>query len=141
MQDLFKSCIFYEKKKKMKKWFIKKMNFVIAAMLALLIVFSSCNDDEYYYVPYYSYVLPNALVTVKSDTDQAVFLQLDDNTTLKPVNMPTSPFGNKEVRALMNAYLVDADPGKYSQAVYVNWIDSILTKPIAKDLGENNDNV
>lgn len=141
MQDLFKSCIFYEKKKKMKKWFIKKMNFVIAAMLALLIVFSSCNDDEYYYVPYYSYVLPNALVTVKSDTDQAVFLQLDDNTTLKPVNMPTSPFGNKEVRALMNAYSVDADPGKYSQAVYVNWIDSILTKPIAKDLGENNDNV
>ena len=125
----------------MKKWFIKKMNFVIAAMLALLIVFSSCNDDEYYYVPYYSYVLPNALVTVKSDTDQAVFLQLDDNTTLKPVNMPTSPFGNKEVRALMNAYSVDADPGKYSQAVYVNWIDSILTKPIAPDLGEENDKV
>ena len=29
----------------------------------------------------------------------------------------------------------------YTQAVHINWIDSILTKPIAPDLGEENDTV
>ena len=31
-----------------------------------------------------------------------VFLQLDDKTTLLPTNMTKSPYGEKEVRALVN---------------------------------------
>ena len=48
-------------------------------------------------------------------------------------------FGEKEVRALVNYDEVDEVSGRYSKAVHINWIDSILTKPIAPDLGEEND--
>ena len=99
----------------------------------------SCLDDDdnnYYHTRY-----PNALVTVKSSIDKAFFLQLDDSTTLLPVNMSASPYGDKEVRALVNYEEVDQSSGIYSKAVQINWIDSILTKSIAPDLGEENDKI
>jgi hypothetical protein len=82
---------------------------------------------------------PNALVTVKHTVDKTVFLQLDDKTTLLPVNLTTSPFGEKEVRALVNYKEVDKPSSGYDQAVHVNWIDSIRTKPMAPNLGAEND--
>ena len=87
----------------------------------------------------YSLFYPNALVTVKPDADNSSFcLQLDDKTVLKPVNMTKSPFGTKEVRALTN-FRKAKDSEKLSnvteEQVYVNWLDSILTKPTAADLG------
>lgn len=82
---------------------------------------------------------PNALVTVKHASDETVFLQLDDNTTLLPVNMETSPYGTKEMRALLNFEEVDEPSREYDKAVHVNWIDSIRTKPMAPNLGEDND--
>jgi len=84
-------------------------------------------------------VYPNALVTVKHASDETVFLQLDDNTTLLPVNMETSPYGTKEMRALLNFEEVDEPSREYDKAVHVNWIDSIRTKPMAPNLGEDND--
>ena len=99
----------------------------------------SCLDDDdnnAYYLRY-----PNALVTVKGAADDAFFLQLDDKTTLLPTNVSTSPFGDKEVRALVNYSEVNEPSGDYTKAVHINWIDSILTKPIAPDLGEENDEV
>lgn len=45
----------------------------------------------------------------------------------------------KRVRALVNYDEVDEVSGRYSKTVHINWIDSILTKPIAPDLGEEND--
>ena len=99
----------------------------------------SCLDDDdnnAYYLRY-----PNALVTVKGAADDAFFLQLDDKTTLLPTNVKTSPFGDKEVRALVNYSEVNEPSGDYTKAVHINWIDSILTKPIAPDLGEENDEV
>ena len=71
--------------------------------------------------------------------DGSFFLQLDDSTTLLPINVASSPFGEKEVRALVNYDEVDEVSGRYSKTVHINWIDSILTKPIAPDLGEEND--
>ncbi|WP_432711488.1 NigD-like protein [Phocaeicola coprocola] len=109
----------------------------MAAALTSIMGLSSCLDDDdenYYYINY-----PNALVTVKSDADDSFFLQLDDSTTLLPVNLASSPFGDKEVRALANIEEVDEPSGAYTKAVHINWIDSILTKPIATDLGEEND--
>ena len=99
----------------------------------------SCLDDDdnnAYYLRY-----PNALVTVKGAADDAFFLQLDDKTTLLPTNVKTSPFGDKEVRALVNYSEVNEPSGDYTKAVHINWIDSILTKPIAPDLDEENDAV
>lgn len=111
----------------------------VATVVATSIGFQSCLDDDdnnAYYLRY-----PNALVTVKEAADGAFFLQLDDKTTLLPTNVKTSPFGDKEVRALMNYSEVDEASGEYTKAVHINWIDSILTKPIAPDLGEENDEI
>lgn len=112
-------------------------------LMALLLLagtagMQSCldDDDNDYYIR-----VPNALVTVKTDTDKTFFLQLDEKTTLLPMNMAASPFGEKEVRALVNYEELNEESGKYSKAVQINWIDSILTKPIAPDLGEENDEV
>lgn len=82
---------------------------------------------------------PNAIVTVKPLSDRSFYMQLDEKTTLWPVNKPVSPFGDKEVRALVSFSFVDEDPHGYSRAVNVLLMDSILTKPIEPDLGERND--
>ena len=122
-----------------------KINFVFnkallfAGAIVCTIGLQSCLDDDdnnAYYLRY-----PNALVTVKGAADDAFFLQLDDKTTLLPTNVKTSPFGDKEVRALVNYSEVNEPSGDYTKAVHINWIDSILTKPIAPDLGEENDEV
>ena len=116
-----------------KKWVVLLM----AAVASL--GFQSCldGDDDKYAV-----LVPNALVTVKNASDNSCYLQLDERTTLLPVNMKSSPFGGKEVRALVNYSNVDEPSGAYSQTVYVNWIDSLLTKPMAPNLGEaENDEV
>lgn len=116
-----------------KKWVVLLM----AAVASL--GFQSCLDDD---DDKYAVLVPNALVTVKNASDNSCYLQLDERTTLLPVNMKSSPFGGKEVRALVNYSNVDEPSGAYSQTVYVNWIDSLLTKPMAPNLGEaENDEV
>ena len=88
----------------------------------------------------YPYLSPNALVTVKGGTDSC-FLQLDDETTLWPVNLSSSPFGEKEVRALVHFTDVDEDRHSRARAVYVNWMDSILTKKTVPDSALVNDSL
>jgi len=99
----------------------------------------SCDDDDDngYWVS-----LPNALVTVKQipGTD-GFYMQLDEKTTLLPVNMKKSPFDNKEVRALVNFREVDESPGNYDRAVHINWIDSIRTKKMVPDMGNDNTDI
>ena len=123
----------------MKKFFSFNKLFASVVVLASATIFHSCLDDDDN--DYYRYSAPNALVTVKPLVDNSFFMQLDDSTTLLPVNMKSSPYGEKEVRALVNIEPRDASSGEYDRAVHINWIDSILTKPIAGDLGDKNDEV
>ena len=95
-----------------------------------ILILPSCVDDDDDVNRYY----PNALVTVKEAADETVFFQLDDNTTLLPVNVTSHPYDSKEVRALVNYDEVDDPSQVYDQAVRVNWIDSIRTKPMAPNL-------
>lgn len=104
--------------------------------LCLLLLFQSCSKDDSE-----NSFWPNALVTVKMVDDNSVYLQLDDKTTLLPVNLTATPFNSKEVRALVNYKEVDKPSGVYNKAVHVNWIDTIRTKPMVPDLGEKNDAV
>ena len=86
------------------------------ALVASVAIFSlqSCNNDDDYD---YSLMFPNALVTVKTDANDTFYLQLDDETTLLPVNITKSPFGEKEVRALVN-FEETTDPTEgFSKAV------------------------
>lgn len=113
---------------------------LMLGVLASTMMFQSClkDDDNYHY----SDLLPNALVSVKPvDGGDTYFLQLDDTTTLLPVNVTSSPYGTKEVRALVNFEEVNEPSGEYTKAVHINWMDSILTKTIAPDLGLQNDSV
>lgn len=122
----------------MKIYSVFSKSFAVALAVAGTLGLQSCLDDD---DNNYELRFPNALVTVKNAADDTFFLQLDEKTTLLPTNLTTSPFGEKEVRALVNYKEVDKPSGDYDKSVFVNWIDSILTKPIAPDLGEENDKV
>lgn len=109
----------------------------IALLLGSATMMQSCldNDDDDRYV--IDPLSPNALVTVCPAEDGSFAMILDDKTTLFPSNMTKSPFGDKEVRALVNYTPVDAFYG--AAGVHVNRIDSIRTKLPVADLGEGND--
>jgi hypothetical protein len=112
---------------------LKSAYFLIAAALVSL---TSCLDQDDYYL--WGDIYPNAIVTVKTADDGRMFLQLDEETTLLPDNMTASPFGDKEVRALTNFKSLAGEKEGYDEIVYVNWIDSILTKnPVPFVAGEN----
>ena len=117
---------------------ITNLLFTTGILLGMLILPSCLDDDDDDDV---NLLYPNALVTVKEAADETVFFQLDDNTTLLPVNITSHPFDSKEVRALVNYDGTDDPSQEYDQAVKVNWIDSIRTKSMAPNLGAENDEV
>lgn len=84
---------------------------------------------------------PTALVTVRPQTDGTFFMQLNDSIRLQPSNMSTSPFGNKEVRALVNYTLANDNAVVNNQSVHINWIDSIRTKMPVPTMGSQNDSI
>ncbi|MBQ0057965.1 MAG: NigD-like N-terminal domain-containing protein [Bacteroidales bacterium] len=101
---------------------------ILLAMASAM--FTSCDlDDDDDKVS----VRPTALVTVKP-TAESFILQLDDSTRLLPANMTKSPFGDKEVRALVNYSLENKKSAL--QSVRINWIDSIRTKMAVPSLGD-----
>ena len=114
----------------MNKKLTTKLSVILLAMATSM--FSSCdlddNDNEVSF-------RPTALVTVKPTAD-SFFLQLDDSTRLQPANMTKSPFGDKEVRALVN-YKIE-EKKSAMQSVHINWIDSIRTKMTVPSLGDKN---
>ena len=113
-----------------------KHNKFIATLLLLastMPILQSClNDDDN---NNYSMQYPSAIVTVKNEVGK-LMLQLDDSTKLYPSNITKLPYGDKEVRALVNYNKVNSND---VNSVYVNWIDSIRTKNMAADLGTSND--
>lgn len=116
---------------------LKKVVLLSAVIVTAMGLHSCLDDDD----DSYSKLLPNALVTTKTASDNTFFLQLDDSTTLLPINMNKSPYGDKEVRALVNYDEVKDPSGEYTKSIRVNWIDSILTKSMAQDMGEKNDSI
>ena len=118
---------------------MKKNFYLIAAFALLAAGLSSCqlDKDPVDYSKFYA----NALVTVKHNADNVFYLQLDDNTTVKPDNMEKSPFGDKQVRALANLTIKDdvKPEGDFDKTVTINWIDSVRTKDIVPSLGDLDD--
>lgn len=104
---------------------IKKFMIAALAAASILSIQSCVKDTDGYYIYY-----PNAIVTVKQVPGEtgACYLQLDDSTTLIAENMRTSPFGDREVRAIANIQQTNGQAEGYDMVVRVNAIDSILTK-------------
>lgn len=71
-----------------------------------------------------------AVVTVRPNADGSFVMQLNNNTVLQPTNMSRSPYGQKEVRALVDYTLTAASDSRATAIfnVNVNGIDSIRTK-------------
>lgn len=105
---------------------IRKLLLGSIAVMVSAFALTSCDSDDtyYYYVPYQA----NAIVTVKTAENGDWYMQLDDSTTLYATNIHQAPY-NKEVRALVSCYETGGDANGYSKAVFVNQIDSFLTKP------------
>ena len=116
---------------------MKTKLWMMSALLALVAAaaLQSCNDDD----DNRNLAYPNALVTLKTNASGTFFLQLDDSTTVIPTNMKASPYGKKEVRALANINMDAKEPKDHVKSGYVNWLDSILTKNMAPNLGDKND--
>lgn len=117
---------------------MKKINVLMLGiwLSVMAIALQSCDNNDDVHVN----IQPTAVVTVKPNGDNSSFyMQVTDSTTLLPVNMKTSPFGNKEVRALVNFTPAGKASDHQGQTVTVNWIDSILTKQTARNFAEKND--
>ncbi len=114
----------------------------IASAAGVMFAVGSCSVDKEQVD--YSKFYANALVTVKTISDGGFYLQLDDNTTARAVNITKSPFGEKQVRALCNITEVepslevngDIDNSVINKWVKINWIDSIRTKGIVPSQGD-----
>ncbi len=105
--------------------------FAVLGIIASMGLTQSCSSDSDS-----GKIYTNALVTVKPNADNSFYLQLDDKTTLFPVNMKTSPYGKKEVRALTCYSVLSGYTGNYTHGVEVLWLDSILTKSLAPNISE-----
>ncbi len=94
----------------------------VAVVAALAVSLSSCSmsDDSY------DYPNPNALVTIKTAESGETYFQVNEKTTLSPVNW-TNPY-KREVRALLRYSEERGDGGLFSKKVKVAWIDSVRTK-------------
>ncbi len=105
---------------------MKKLNLLIGSLiLAIAPIIQSCDNDGDNTL----YLLqPTALVTVCPQPDESVIFQLTDDEQIIPLNMKKSPFGSKEVRALVNYSPAESDDATSVKGVNVNWIDSIRTK-------------
>lgn len=108
---------------------MKRMKFSLLAALAIVATatLSSCNVNDNEYND--GALNPDALVTIKPVDANSFYMQLDEHTTLKPVNLKGSPYGDEEVRALVSFAVVNENPAPYDKAVRVTWMDDILTKP------------
>ena len=65
-------------------------------------------------------------------------MQLDNNTTLVASNLTSSPYGDKEVRAIIN-YTDEGENRGDIRSVRINWMDSIRTKWPVPYIEEQND--
>lgn len=105
-------------------------------LAALALTLSSCDSGtEYHYSDNVT-----ALVTVRPTQGGSFLMQLDNTTTLAPANMSASPFGDKEVRAIVNYSLVESVRSD-ARMVNVNWMDSIRTKLPVPYIRERNDSL
>ena len=119
---------------------MKKKIFGLLLLLTGIFCLQSCDDDDNDHYFWDGPVTANALVTVKP-MDTGVYLQLDDSTMLYPTNLQKASY-NKEMRALVSLSRPNKADILYAdglQSVYVNWIDTIRTKSMAKDMQGKNE--
>lgn len=109
-----------------------KISIMALGLTASLLSLASCSLDD----DKDDNIRPTALVTVYPNATDGFTMQLDDATMLVPTNMKASPFGDKQVRALVNYNDEEQTKGSIRN-VHVNWIDSIRTKMPVPTTGDD----
>lgn len=118
----------------MKRVYSRFMTLGVGMLLSLFLPSCLDTDDEI------DFRSPTALVTVCPEPDGSFTMQLDDKTRLIPTNIKSSPFGTKEVRALVNYTETESrSVDKDIRSVRINWLDSIRTKLPVVSVGEDDD--
>lgn len=111
---------------------MKKVNKIILFLtLVMAVSLSSCSNDD---GGEYICVMPACnMVTLKTNPSTGVFyMQLNDSVKFLPTNYSASPYGNKELRALI--YYTHEDGLQKRDDYYrihVDHIDTILTKQMS----------
>ncbi len=105
------------------------------ALLCTLFLISCLGDNE---SARNTRAIP-AIVTIKPVDAHACYLQLDDSTTLWPLNYTSAV--SKEQRALIYFQEENQKVTGYDKAVTLIRMDTILTKNIALDLGRMNNEI
>ena len=108
---------------------------LLVSSLMLVVGLTSCENDDYREPTY------NGLVTIRYTESDVLYFQLDDVRTLYPVNIGNSKLWKDGQRALINFQVVDEDDKGFTDAVYVNWIERVLTKSMVESKGVENDSL
>lgn len=122
--------------KDMKQTFKTIRSSSVAMAIPLMLVFQSCLNDRWDGYDD-SAIRPNAIVTVKPLADGGFYMQLDEQTTVYPANMDSSPYKEK-TRAFANLTEVQfpadgsSEAGSYDIAADVNWFRDILNKDMVQ---------
>ena len=95
----------------------------LPTLAVLTLTLSSCDNDN----DHWQTNTTTALVTVRPTQEGSFNMQLDNNTTLVASNLTSSPYGDKEVRAIIN-YTDEGENRGDIRSVRINWMDSIRTK-------------
>lgn len=119
---------------------MKNKFFALALSIVATIAFTSCLDDDN--TNHDKCIYPSegqAIVTVRpTAADGTFYMQLNDSVRFYPRNLKSSPYGDKELRALILYADVEQRNSVLDYDVNVYRMDSILTKQCAKNLGAEN---
>ena len=117
---------------------IKKIMFGLGLVI-MTFVFNSCLDDDGYSLDkaWYSIATVHPL-----DDSKAFWLSLNNGTSLWPVATNIPWYNPKEKQRAFVVYSILSDKfQEYDHAVKILDLKTILTKPVAENLGEKNDDI
>ena len=117
---------------------LKSIMLLLGLIISSSVFYSCLNDEQNEYEQIWA-DSKIAIVTIKPLEDNTFYIQLDDTTTLYPLNHHAFEAPN-ETRALISYKDSETQTPGYDYSVNIMRLDTILTKAIAPDLGTDNDN-
>lgn len=116
-----------------------RLFFVMLAAIAGMWTFQSCdNDDDSYSLGAFAV----EIMTAQPISEDSYYFIRDNGETLWPLANSDYRFSPQyRQRAQVNYTLLSDSISGYSHGIKVNWVDEILTKAIAPNLGERNDSI
>lgn len=108
------------------------------ALFAGLTLFQSCSDDDAYSLDKFAI----EVMTAKPLGGGTFYLIRDNGETLWPFANNDNRFNPKSKQRVQVNYTMLSDSTQgFSHGIKINWIDGILTKPIASNKGDENDEI